>query len=203
MNTKMKQLLFKAIFWIVLSATILAGFLSTSFRTEVLAQGLTPDSSDVFITVTYPEQINVRNGPSTVLYDIIGNMQPGETAQALGVSPGRDWVQIVYPVGLGGVAWVHTSLISISSGNLQIVEPPPTATPRTTPTVDPTLAAAYIFEPTVTRMSTFTPPPPLEVPQFTAMPATNAENGVPMGAFVIGSGFLGVLGYSFSLLRRR
>ena len=74
--------------------------------------------SDVFVTVTYTEQINVRNGPSTVLYDIIGNMQPGETAQALGVSPGRDWVQIVFPAGPGGLAWVHTSLIAISAGKL-------------------------------------------------------------------------------------
>ena len=181
----------------------LAGIFGASFRTEALAQEPTPDSSEVFITVTYTEQVNVRNGPSTVLYDIIGNMQPGETAQALGVSPGRDWVQIVYPAGPGRVAWVHTSLITVSSGTLQIVEPPPTATPRTTPTIDPTLAAAYIFEPTVTRMPTFTPPPPLEVPQFTAMPITNEKDGVPMGALVISSGVVGVLGYLVSLLRRR
>jgi len=203
MYTKMKQYWFKPTSWIVLSATFLAGILGASFRTEVLAQDPTPGPADVFITVTNAEQINVRNGPSTVLYDIIGNMQPGETAQALGVSPGRDWVQIVYPGGPGGVAWVYTSLISISSGNLQIIEPPPTATPRTTPTIDPTLAAAYIFEPTVTRKPTFTPPPPLEVPQFTEMPATNAKNGMPMGALVIGSGIVGVLGYLVSLLRRK
>ena len=130
-------------------------------------------------------------------------MQPGETAQALGVSPGRDWVQIVFPAGPGGIGWVHTSLITISSGNLQIIEPPPTATPRVTPTIDPTLAAAYIFEPTATRMPTFTPPPSLDIPQFTAMPTTKARTGVPMGALVLGFGILGVFGYLFSLLRRR
>jgi hypothetical protein len=63
---------------------------------DVLAQEPTPGSGDVFITITYPEQVNIRNGPSTFLYDIIGNMQPGETAKALGVSPGRDWVEIVF-----------------------------------------------------------------------------------------------------------
>jgi len=187
----------------VIVAALLAGFLGVSTRTRVLAQEATQGSSDVFVTVTYSEQINVRNGPSTVLYDIIGNMQPGETAQALGVSPGRDWVQIAYPAGPGGVAWVHTSLVSISPGNLQIVEPPPTVTPRTTPTIDPTLAAAYVFEPTVTRMPTFTPPPPLEIPTFTALPAVDVKSGVPIGAFVIGSGVLGILGYLASLLRRR
>jgi len=171
--------------------------------TRVLAQEPTPGASDAFITVTYSEQINVRNGPSTVLYEIIGNMRPGETAQALGVSPGRDWVQIVFPSAPDGVGWVHTSLISVSAGNLQIVEPPPTVTPRITSTIDPTLAAAYVFEPTVTRMPTFTPPPPLEIPHFTAMPAKNTRNGLPIGAFVLGSGILGVLGYFVSLLRRR
>ena len=199
----MKLIWFKTTYWIVLFAAFLASSFGTIPRAKVLAQDATPYSSEVFVTVTNPEQINVRNGPSTVIYDVIGNMQPGETARALGVSPGRDWVQIEYLAGPDGVAWVYTSLVSISSGNLQIVEPPPTVTPRTTPTIDPTLAAAYIFEPTVTRMPTFTPPPPLEVPEFTAKPAASAKNGVPMGAFVIGSGVLGILGYLVSLLRRR
>ena len=169
----------------------------------MLAQEPTQASGDVFVTVTYPEQINIRSGPSTILHEIIGNMQPGETAQALGVSPGRDWVQIVFPPGPGGIGWVHTSLIAVSAGNLQIVEPPPTPTPRTTPTVDLTLAAAYVFEPTATRMPTFTPPPTLEVLRFTESPAAKPGGGVPMGAFVLGSGILGVLGFLVSLVRRR
>jgi hypothetical protein len=182
---------------------LLAMVACACFRTVTLAQEPTPGPSDVFITVTYTEQINVRNGPGTVLYDIIGNMQPGESAQALGVSPGRDWVQIVFPAGPGGVGWVHVSLISISSGNLQIVEPPPTVTPLVTSTIDPTLAAAYVFEPTVTRMPTFTPPPPLEIPQFTPAPTAGTKNGLPLGALVLGSGVIGVLGFLVSLLRGR
>jgi uncharacterized protein YraI len=203
MYTKINQHWFKASFRIALWAALAAGLLVPSLRTEVLAQEPTPGSSDVFITITNNDQVNIRSGPSTVLYDIIGYMQPGETAQALGVSPGRDWVQIVFPSGPGGVGWIYTSLISISPGNLQIVEPPPTQTPRTTPTIDPTLAAAYIFEPTVTRMPTFTPPAPLEIPHFTAMPATNIKNNLPMGVLVIASAVLGALGYLVSLLRRR
>ena len=182
---------------------LIVGLFSASTWTVVLAQDTTPGAGDVHITVTYAEPINLRSGPSTVLYDIIGSMQPGETAQALGVSPGRDWVQIVYPPGPGGVAWVYTSLISVSSGNLRIVEPPPTTTPRITATIDPTLAAAYVFEPTATRMPTFTPPPPLDIPQFTQVPVAMKSTGVPIGAFVLGSGVLGVLGFLVSLLRRR
>jgi uncharacterized protein YraI len=203
MYTKMNQHWFKATLWIVLFAGLMSGLLGASLRTEAMAQEPTPGSADVFITVTNNDQVNIRSGPSTVLYDIIGYMQPGETAKALGVSPGRDWVQIVFPSGPGGVGWIYTSLISISPGNLQVVEPPPTPTPLTTPTIDPTLEAAYIFEPTVTRMPTFTPPAPLEIPHFTAMPATNKKNSVPMGAFVLITGALGVLGYLLSLLRRR
>ena len=199
----MKHSWFKTTFWIVATALLMVLILGASIRTEALAQEPTPGSSGVFVTVNYAEQINVRNGPGTVLYNIIGNMQPGESAQALGVSPGRDWVQIVFPSGPDGVGWVHTSLISISSGNLQIIEPPPTVTPLVTPTIDPTLAAAYIFEPTVTRMPTFTPPPPLEIPHFTPMPAASAKNRLPLGALVLGSGLLGIFGFLFSLLKRR
>lgn len=203
MYTSMKQVWFKASFWIISLAALMALTFSASVRTAALAQEPTPVETEIFVTVNYTEQINVRNGPSTVLYDIIGNMQPGESAQALGVSPGRDWVQIVFPAGPGGVGWVHTSLISVSPGNLQIVEPPPTVTPRTTPTVDPTLAAAYIFEPTVTRMPTFTPPPPLEIPQFTPLPVDGTKKSLPLGAFVLGSGVIGMFGFLVSLLRRR
>jgi hypothetical protein len=203
MYTRMKNRWFKTNFWIAAFVALLALALGAPLKTGVLAQEPTPGSSDVFITVTYSEQINIRNGPGTVLYDIIGNMQPGESAQALGVSPGRDWVQIVFPAGPGGVGWVHTSLISLSSGNLQIIEPPPTVTPLVTSTIDPTLAAAYVFEPTVTRMPTFTPPPPLEIPQFTALPSEGAKNSVPMGALVIGSGIISAFSFLISMLRRR
>ena len=200
----MRQDWFKSAFvWILLWSALSTGLVLASPQTVVQAQEPTPGSGDVFVTVTYPEQINVRNGPNTALYEIIGNMQPGETAKALGVSPGRDWVEIVFPPGPGGIGWVHTSLISISSGNLQVVEPPPTPTPRTTPTIDPTLAAAYVFEPTATRMPTFTPPPPLDIPHFTEVPVTSRGTGVPMGAYVLGTGAIGVLGYLFSLTRRR
>jgi hypothetical protein len=203
MNTNLMHRWFKIFIWVITPATFLAGILGTNPKTSALAQEPTPGSSGVTIMVNYSEQINVRNGPGTVLYDIIGNLQPGESAQALGVSPGRDWVQIVFPSGPGGVGWVHTSLISISPGNLQIVEPPPTVTPLVTSTIDPTLAAAYIFEPTATRMSTFTPPPPLIIPHFTAAPEQGVKNSLPMGALVIGSGLIGIFGFLISLVRRR
>ncbi len=174
--------------------------ISNTPREIVSAQSETPPPG-VFITVTYDEQINVRSGPSTVLYDIIGNLQPGDTAPALGVSPGRDWVKIAFPSGPNGIGWVYAELVTLSGGNLLVVEPPPTATPRITATIDPTLAAAYTFAPIPTRLSTFTPPPPLETIEYETEPV--AENtGLPMAAFILGLGIPGILGLILSLLRR-
>ena len=84
-----------------------------------------------------------------------------------------------------------------------MIEPPPTVTPRVTATIDPTLAAAYVFEPTATRMPTFTPPPSLIVPHFTDIPAREKKTGVPMGALVLGLGIPGVLGFLIASLLRR
>ncbi|MFZ5820218.1 MAG: SH3 domain-containing protein [Chloroflexota bacterium] len=198
----MKRNWFKLPFWASLLMGIVTAF--SVFRgTLVLAQQLTPAPTDVFITVTYSEQINVRSGPSTILYDIIGNMQPGETASALGVSPGRDWVKIAFPAGPGGTGWVHTSLISISSGNLQVLEPPPTSTPLITPTIDPTLMAAFNLQPTSTRLPTFTPPPPLVIPSFTETPEKNQAPNYPMGAIALALGIPGLAGFLLSSFFRR
>ncbi len=158
--------------------------------------------TEVFITVTYDEPINVRSGPSTVLYDIIGNLQPGDTAPALGMSPGQDWVKISFPSGPRGEGWVYIALVSLSPGNLRVVEPPPTSTPLVTATIDPTLAAAYVFKPTATRLPTFTPAPRVVAPQFTEVPVAQNNGGFPMGFLVLGLGIPGLLGYFLSTIRR-
>jgi len=121
----------------------------------------------VTATVIYTEPINVRGGPSTVYYPVVGRVFPGDVLPALGVSPGHEWVQVAYPDAPGGVGWLYATYVTISGGDLKIVEPPPTQTPIATATINPTFAAAFIFQPTSTRMPTFTPPPPLKVPQYT------------------------------------
>ncbi|RME88900.1 MAG: hypothetical protein D6770_05870 [Anaerolineae bacterium] len=149
------------------------------------------------------DQINVRAGPSTYLYPPIGVLLGGQRAPALGRSPGGDWIQIQYPGVPGSVGWVYAPLVSLSPGaNLPIVEPPPTPTPIATPTIDPTLAAAFIAPATPTRLPTFTPPPPLEIPTFTQTVESRAGR-VPMGLVIFGLGFLGLFGMFISLLRGR
>ncbi|HJS18386.1 MAG TPA: SH3 domain-containing protein [Anaerolineales bacterium] len=155
----------------------------------------------VFVTVTYTDPINIRSGPSTVNYPIIGQLDPGTVVPALGVSPAREWVQISYPGTASGTGWVYASFVSVSGGELQIVEPPPTPTPPVTSTVDPTLAAAFNIQPTQTRMPTFTAPPPLTVPQFEDESSSPASS--VFGIFIIGLGLIGGVGLLVSFLLRK
>ena len=107
--------------------------------------------------------INVRAGPSTVAYDIIGVLVEGSQVPAIGRSPGGDWVEVAYPGVPGGVAWIWSDLVEVR-GSLPVIEPPPTQTPRVTATIDPTLAAQFLVEVPPTRLPTFTEPPPLSKP---------------------------------------
>lgn len=158
--------------------------------------------SGVFVTVTYSEPINVRGGPSTVYYPIVGRVFPGDVFSALGVSPGREWVQVAFPEAPSGVGWLYAIYVTVEGGELQIVEPPPTATPIATETINPTFAAAFIFEPTSTRMPTFTPPPPLEIPQFSDEVIAR-PSGIPSGWLAVSLLLLGAIGYLATLVFKR
>ena len=157
-----------------------------------------PTPTGITVTVTYTDPINVRSGPSTVLYPIVAQLNPGDVVPALGISPGREWIQVTLPAG--GTGWVYASFVSIAGGELRIIEPPPTPTPLTTATIDPTLAAEFDIQPTQTRMPTFTPPPPLEIPEFTD--ASGPSLGAS-GIFIVALAFLGVAGLVVSFLWRK
>lgn len=148
------------------------------------------------------DQINVRSGPSTSDYPIVGVLIAGQQVPALGRTPGGLWIQIAYPGVAGGVAWVYAPYVDLS-GSPPIVEPPPTPTPRTTPTIDPTLAAQFIVELPPTRLPTFTPPPPLMMPTFPVENGQTVSSKIPMGLVISGLGIVGVFGALISLLRGR
>jgi hypothetical protein len=178
-------------------------------RTNVSAQQPTGSIATVtgtptgpIITVTNAEQINVRSGPNQRAYPIIGFLYPLQQAAALGRSPGGDWIEIYFPGVTGDVGWVYAPLVSLSPGFLPIVEPPPTPTPQTTATLDPTLVAAYTTPIIPTRMPTFTEPPPLAVPSFDDPATTNSPGGVPAGLVIFGLAFIGGFGIIALYLRR-
>lgn len=146
-------------------------------------------------------QINVRAGPGRS-YNTVGSLVVGQWVPALGRTPGGDWIEIVYQAAPGGVAWVYSYLTDVT-GELPIVEPPPTPTPRTTPTIDPTLAAQFVVEIPPTRLPTFTPPPSMVIPTFPPEMPMRGSGGTPIGLVIIILGAIGVLGTLISLLRRK
>lgn len=111
------------------------------------------------------EIVNVYSGPSSYLYPSVGILLLGQEVPALGISEDENWIQVYYPGVPGSVAWVYGPYVTIiKTGRLPRIPAPSTPTPLSTPTIDPTLAAAFIDPVTPTRLPTFTPPPELIVP---------------------------------------
>ena len=190
----MKRIWFKIPWWI-LAGIVIGAILLIGVRQAEAYQG-----TSVIATVIYSEPINVRGGPSTVYYPIIGRLSPGDVVPALGVSPGHEWVEITYPP-TGATGWVYAIYVNITGGELLVVEAPATSTPPVTATIDATLAAAFNVYPTPSRLPTFTPPPTLNVPSFTESPVQKHSGSA--GYISLGLFILGALGLVTSLLIRK
>ena len=148
--------------------------------------------------------IRVYAGPSSFDYPSIGVLLGNETAPALGRADGReDWIQIRYPGVPNSIGWVYGPYVKLSPGALlPLIEVPATPTPFSTPTINPTLESAFIGQQTPTRLPTFTPPPPLDLPSFTDSPSTTPAN-IPAGLLIVSLGLFGFLGAVISYLRGR
>jgi hypothetical protein len=203
-------LIFRVRFWLILMLGFTALIIFGVYRGPVAAQQLNTATPSVtlavtpFITVTYIEPINVRTGPSSFDYPIIGTLPVGGTASAVGRSPASEWIQIVFPDAPRGTGWVYAANVTLSPPGflLPIVEPPPTPTPVITPTINLTFVAAFQTLPTSTRLPTFTPPPSLVIPTY-ENPA-NASSGPAITTWVIVVlGFIGIVGFVLTAFRRR
>ena len=148
------------------------------------------------------DQVDVYAGPSSYDYPAVGVMLAGEQAPALGRAEGLDWIEIQY-IGIpNSIAWIYAPYVSLTSGaNLPNIPVPPTPTPASTPTINPTLVAALIPVMTATRLSTFTPPAPIGLPTF--VDVTHRPSSVPVGLVIVGFLFIGGLGAIISFLRGR
>lgn len=148
------------------------------------------------------ETVNVYSGPSSYLYPSVGVLLKGQEVPALGISADNNWIQVYYPGVTDSIAWVYGPYVTIiKTGRLPEIPAPNTPTPVSTPTIDPTLAAAFIDPVTPTRLPTFTPPPDFIVPTF--LPNLDSANRVPVGLFIIILGFIGAFGTLISFLRGR
>jgi uncharacterized protein YraI len=180
----------------------------TSMPTNVRAQGGTcpvaPSTlgSQPYITVKADQDhVNVRSGPNSYLYDKVGLLLPGESAPALGRTSGGDWIEISCPGVPGGIGWVYSANVTLtSSGFLQIVEAPPT--PEIAFTLDATMIAAYDLHSTATRLPTFTPPaPPQSLPTY--VDQSRPQTSGWMAPLISGLALAGLVGIMFSFLFRR
>lgn len=192
---------------LILIFITLTGFLSASNLTLVLAQAPTDTpapTTGLFITVITDEpQINVRMGPSSTIYPIVGILLTGSTAPALGRSQGGDWIKIEFPSAPDGVGWVYSPLVQVSPpGNLIILPPPPTPLPPATSTIDPTFAAQFIIEPTTTRLPTFTAQPSITPIATFNTSSTSTDDSIPLATIIIAFTILGFIGYLLSFIRR-
>lgn len=193
--------------WAGIAASLLLALLIAMPARYASAQAVATDtpggSSSPFITNIFEGEpaINVRVGPSTILYPApCGTLLYGGTAPALGTSPAHEWIEISFPTCPGGVGWVYAANVQVT-GALHAVELPPTPAPLATQTIDPTLAAQFNAAPTATRLPTFTPPPPLTVPQYSNSGASVA--GFPLGVIIGALAALGAAVLGISLFTRR
>ncbi len=197
------------------SAVALGGWLSLGLTatTLVVAQQPTGSIPTVTGTPTGPTvavdpslgQIDVYAGPSSFNYPAIGVLLTGDSVPALARAQGNDdWIMIRYPGVPGSVGWVYALYVSLTGtggADLPRVDIPPTPTPASTPTINPTLAAAFIPAVNATRLPTFTPPAPQAIPTFAN--EANRAGRIPVGLLIFGFAVVGVLGTMISFLRGR
>ncbi len=202
----MKRFSIRPLIFIALIALFAYGIFLAPSSSVVLAQqpAETPTLQGMYVTVLSDEPFaNIRMGPSSSVYPKVGILYPGDTAPALGRSPGGDWIQIAFAGAPYDKGWVYSPLVQVSSGTLQIVEPPPTPVPPATATIDPTFAAQFTIVPTHARLPTFTPPPALVVPSYTQSPAASSSASVPLAVIILALATLGAIGFLLSLFLRR
>jgi hypothetical protein len=192
---------------------LLIGLLITlyTFNTPILVQAQQPTGSVPTVTPlsTGPtgvvntgivQSATVRSGPST-LYDQIGLLLPGEVVKIKGKTIAGDWLCIDYPSGNNGEGWVWAYYITVSGGELPVVEIPPTPTAKYTATIDPTMAAQFVITPAATRLPTFTAPAPLTIPTYSTGVIGNGH--IPVGLVILILAGLGILFGMISYIQSR
>jgi hypothetical protein len=147
------------------------------------------------------EIVPVYSGPNAFLYPQVGVILMGQEIPAYGISQDGEWIQIYYPGIPESVAWVFGPYVRfVEIGNLPVLPAPSTPTLVATPTINPTLEAAFIPDVTQTRLPTFTPAPEIIVATF--LPEEEV-NRVPTGLLILALGFIGGFGVLISFLRGR
>lgn len=197
----------------VLLPVIFIGLITTlyTFNSPIVVQAQQPTGSIPTVTplsngptgVVNTGQVEfalVRSGPST-LYDEIGVLLPGQVVNVIGKTMAGDWLKIEYPKGDNGVGWVYSINLTVSGGEIPVVEIPPTPTPKITRTIDPTMAAQFVITPAATRLPTFTAPAPMTIPTYSTGVIGNGH--IPVGLVILILAGLGCLFGVISYIQSR
>jgi hypothetical protein len=196
-----KPLAFSSLLFLMLPLMLVPGVRMISPAAQATV-GPTVTGTPVGPYIMVPDLVNVRTGPGTQ-YDKVGVLIQGQTAPALGRSPGGDWIQITYPGVRENIAWVYAPYVVLETGQqlLPVIAPPPTPTPRVTPTIDPTLASQFnLGEAPPTRLPTFTPAEPVMIPTFESA-VEETGGGFPPILAILGLLVVGSFGMVISFLR--
>lgn len=207
LNTRMRRLRRLATVLLILVTAFgllawnTAALFAASGAQQIATETLQPSATYGGPTVFAADQVNIRSGPSTS-YDQVGVMIAGQTAPAIGRSQASEWIQIQYPGGPGGKAWVYAPLVSIRAGtidDLPVAEVPPTSTVPPTLTSLPGTDLPGTPEPT--RAPTFTAAPP--IPQPTFQQQDLGGGGFPPALLIIGLFMIGIFAGFMVILRQR
>jgi hypothetical protein len=205
----MKYRILKIFLILVLFISLLT--ISYTIKPPVLVQAQQPTGSIATVTplskgitatikIGMVDHVVVRSGPGT-LYDQVGVFLPGSTINVIGKTEASDWVLVDYPGSSNGQGWVWAVYLDVTSGEIPIVEIPPTPTPKVTNTIDPTMAAQFVKTPETTRLPTFTAPAPLTIPTYNTGPIGNGH--IPVGLVILGLAGLGALIALISFVQTR
>lgn len=187
----------------ILAAGVAATALTSvpSYALQLATETLQPTATFGGPTVFVAEQVNVRSGPGT-FYEQVGVLIAGQTAPAIGRSSASEWIQINYPGGPGGKAWVYSLLVSLREGTVEelpVSEAPATATLAPTTTPEPGSVAAGTPEPT--KPPTFTARAAIVQPTFQTPDL--GGGGFPPAILIIGLFMIGAFAGIVAVLRQR
>lgn len=149
-----------------------------------------------------PDVANLRLYPNKDS-EQVGSFAPGQTAIVLGKTEIGDWLLVEYFGAPNNQAWVFRELVQLRNVTIDaipVVEVPEFVTGTETPTLEPGVGAGGT--PLPERLPTYTPAPPVEVPQFEQTTGTQTS-GIPPALYIIGLFMLSLLAGLLSLIRRR
>ncbi len=135
----------------------------------------------VFVQIERAVQ-NVRTGPS-LDYDILGQLQEGETARVIGATVDFEWVAIEFR---GTTGWLFREILDVvgNTTTVPVLTPPPTPTPPpATPTSTP--------EPFPDLVVQSASPPRLTIGQpYNATATVRNQGSVNAGPFAVAGSFM-------------